>query len=181
MSLRRDLDASDWVRGSRGAQHVLIEYGDFECPMCGQAYWELKRLEEALGDRVAIVFRHFPLAGIHPHAQLCAEAAEAAGAQGRFWQMHDLLFENQEALETPALVAYASNLGLDLHRFRTDLREHRHQRRVRRDFIEGVRSGVNGTPTFFIDSQRYVGVRSAEALAAALEGPEVGHKAGLHP
>ena len=94
-TLNRAVDEKDWVRGSADAPVTLLEYGDFECPFCGQAFWELKRLEEAVGERVRFVFRHFPLAQAHPHARLAAEAAEAAGAQGKFWEMHDTLFTNQ--------------------------------------------------------------------------------------
>src|SRR5688572_12883653 len=112
-ALNRAVDVEDWVRGPADAPVTLLEYGDFECPFCGQAFWELKRLEQAVGDRVRFVFRHFPLAQAHPHARLAAEAAEAAGAQGKFWEMHDTLFANQRALELSDLLAYADDIGLD--------------------------------------------------------------------
>jgi protein-disulfide isomerase len=166
----------DWTKGPLNAPKTLLEYGDFECPFCGQAYPELKRLEEAIGDQLLFVFRHFPLAQMHPHAKPAAEAAEAAGAQGRFWEMHNKLFENQDRLEADDLLAYAGELKLDLPRFVEDLETHRHAPKVRRDFLQGVRSGVNGTPTFFINGQRYNGPHTYEALLATLQGraaPEI--------
>jgi len=170
---RKKADGRDWVRGSPHSQITLIEYGDFECPFCGEAYGELKEVEAAAGDRVAFVFRHFPLSQMHPHAQLAAEAAEAAGAQGRFWEMHDMLFENQEQLDGAALLTYAGALELDLRRFSTDLQTHRHRPKVRADFMDGVRSGVNGTPTLFLNGELYEGPHSADALLAAIEGRDV--------
>lgn len=168
MRLVRALEARDWVRGApRG--RLIIEYGDFECPVCGGAYGELKRLLSTVGDQVGLVFRHFPMNGLHPHAQLAAEAAEAAGAQGRFWEMHDLLFEHQDALSGRALVGYAQALELDLEVFATDVREHRQLARIESDFLEGVRSGVHGTPTFFVDGVRYSGPPTAEGLLGALK------------
>jgi protein-disulfide isomerase len=163
-------DMKDWVRGSADAGVTLLEYADFQCPYCGEASRELKRLEHAAGDRVRFVFRHFPLTQAHPHAQLAAEAAEAAGAQGKFWEMHDTLFTNQRALELSDLLAYADDIGLDRSRFTRDLQEHRFAPKVRRDFMEGVRSGVNGTPTIFIDGQRWDGPYTATALLAGIRG-----------
>jgi protein-disulfide isomerase len=175
---RKKIDRRDWVRGSPQSPITLIEYGDFECPFCGAAYWELKRLEAVVGDRIAFVFRNFPLSQMHPHAQLAAEAAEAAGAQGRFWEMHDMLFENQQQLEASALLTYAGELQLDLRRFARDLQTHVHAPKVRSDFMEGVRSGVNGTPTMFLNGELYEGPHSAEALLAAIEGR---HVPGIEP
>jgi protein-disulfide isomerase len=181
-ALRRAVDDKDWVRGPAHAPVTLLEYGDFECPFCGQAFWELKRLEQAVGDRVRVVFRHFPLAQAHPHATLAAEAAEAAGAQGKFWEMHDTLFTNQRALERSDLLEYADELGLDRPRFTRALQEHRFLPKVRRDFMEGVRSGVNGTPTIFINGERWNGPYAAAALLAGIRGhgsPEVEPMTGL--
>ena len=169
-TLERSVDAHDWAKGPAAARVTLLEYGDYECPFCGRAWLELQRLERQVEDRVRFVFRHFPLSQAHPHAMLAAEAAEAAGAQGQFWPMHDLLYRNQRHLEAPALLGYAADLGLDLARFSRDLQEHRHVARVRRDFLDGVRSGVNGTPTFFINGRRHDGAYSAEALLAAIDG-----------
>jgi protein-disulfide isomerase len=181
-TLKRTVDKKDWVRGPADAPVTLLEYGDFECPFCGQAFWELKRLEQAVGDRVRFVFRHFPIAQAHPHALLAAEAAEAAGAQGKFWEMHDTLFANQHALEPADLLEYADEIGLDRQRFTRDLHEHRFAPKVRRDFMEGVRSGVNGTPTFFINGERWNGPHTAEALLVGLSGgrsPELEELSGL--
>jgi protein-disulfide isomerase len=168
--LRRVVDAQDWAKGNPDAPVTLTEYSDFECPFCGRAFWELKDVEEVAGDQVRFVYRHFPLSQMHPHALLAAEAAEAAGAQGHFWEMHEKLFMNQDDLEPPALLRYASDLELDLASFSRDLQEHRHLPKVRRDFMDGVRSGVNGTPTFFINGERWNGPTTAEALLAGIEG-----------
>jgi protein-disulfide isomerase len=148
---------------------TLVEYGDYQCPACGQAYPIIKALLGRIGHRVRFVFRNFPLATVHPHAEWAAEAAEAAGVQERFWAMHDLLFENQEALGGEDLVRYASGLGLDESRFFEELTEHVHAARVRDDFMGGIRSGVNGTPTFFINEARHDGPFSFDSLLEAVE------------
>jgi protein-disulfide isomerase len=141
---------------SRGAV-TLVEYGDFECPHCGAAHPVVKQVQQAMGTKLRLVYRHFPLTRIHPHAQRAAEMAEAAAQHGKFWPMHDLLFENQDALDDQNLVAYAASLGIDPQWAAAALADGRFQRRVRDDFASGVRSGVNGTPTFFINGQRYDG------------------------
>ncbi|RKG92051.1 DsbA family protein [Corallococcus terminator] len=168
--LHRPTGQEDHFQGSRDAPLLLVEFGDYQCPYCGRAYGEVKRLQEALGDRMALVFRNFPLTQAHPLALQAAEAAEAAGAQGRFWEMHDLLFENQDALELPVLLSHAEGLELDVDRFRKDLASHRYEERIRRDFMDGVRSGVNGTPTFFINGHRHDGDFSTASLLAAMTG-----------
>ncbi len=181
-TLNRAVDAKDWARGPADAAVTLLEYGDFECPFCGQAFWELKQLEEAAGDKVRFVFRHFPLAQAHPHAGLAAEAAEAAGAQGKFWEMHDTLFTHQNALDLSDLLGYADDLELDGARFTRDLQAHRFLPKVRRDFMEGVRSGVNGTPSIFINGHRWDGPYTTTALLAAIGGdrsPDVEPMTGL--
>jgi protein-disulfide isomerase len=172
MTLQREPDAKDWKRGRQDAPARLIEYGDFQCPFCGAAYPELKKLEADLGDGLLFIFRHFPLTRVHPNAQLAAEAAEAAGSQGRFWDMHDLLYENQEDLEPGSVLTYAAELELDLRRFARELEDHRHLPKIRSDFMEGVRSGVVGTPTFFINGVQYHGASTADFLRAAIEGQE---------
>jgi protein-disulfide isomerase len=173
-SLQRPVDSDDHVKGPRHAAVTMVEYADFECPFCGQAFWELKQLEATIGDELLLVFRHFPLTQMHPHAMAAAEAAEAAGAQGRFWEMHDTLFANQRALDPAALMSYAADLQLDLRQFSRDLQGHRHVPRIRRDFLTGVRSGVNGTPTLFINGERYLGPLTFEALLAVLQdAPQV--------
>src|SRR5262245_19436055 len=160
---------SDHALGPETALVTLGEYGEYQGPARGQAYPIIKALLGRLGRRVRFVFRNFPLATIHPHAEGAAEAAEAAGAQGRFWAMHDVLFENQEALGGEDLVGYASALGLDDFRFVGDLTEHVHATRVREDFKGGVRSGVNGTPTFFINEGRHYGPFFLDNLLEAVE------------
>jgi protein-disulfide isomerase len=145
----------DHIRGEANAPVMLVEYGDYECPACGEAHHVLRNLLALTQRRFALVFRNFPLATVHPHAQSAAEAAEAAAEQGCFWQMHDLLFENQDALDPVSLLAYADALAIDVERFADDLRSRRFADRVREDFLSGVRSGVNGTPTFFINGCRH--------------------------
>jgi protein-disulfide isomerase len=166
--LTEPISERDHLRGSPTASVTLVEYGDYECPFCGAAHPVVKQLLQVLGDDLLFAYRHFPLSQIHAHAALAAEAAEAAGAQRRFWEMHDLLFENQDRLEPPSLLGYAKTLGLDLDRFVRELDSHVHAPRVREDFISGVRSGVNGTPTFFIDGVRYNGSFDLPDLLDAL-------------
>ena len=159
----------DHVEGSPSAAVTLVEYGDFECPHCGAAHAIVKQIQELLGESLRFVFRHFPRAQIHPHAERAAEAAEAAGAQGHFWEMHDLLFEHQKTLDDPHLVRFAEALELDVDRFIRELQEGIYRERVREDFMSGVRSGVNGTPTFFINGVRHDGPWDTESLLASIE------------
>ena len=159
----------DHVQGSPDDAVTLVEYGDFECPHCGAAHQVVKQIQKALGDQLRFVFRHFPLTQMHPHAERAAEAAEAAGAQGRFWQMHDLLFEHQQSLSDSHLLLYAEAIDLDTDRFARELAEGVHQPRVREDFMSGVRSGVNGTPTFFINGVRHDGPFDLSALLYAIQ------------
>jgi protein-disulfide isomerase len=148
---------------------TLVEYGDFECPYCRQAFPIVKEVQQRLGKDLRFVFRDFPLTKIHTHAQHAAEAAEAAAAQGAFWQMHDRLFERQFALDDENLVEYATELGLDADRLRGELEAGIYRDRVRDDFMSGVRSGVNGTPTFFINDVRHDGSYDLDTLLAALD------------
>jgi protein-disulfide isomerase len=159
----------DHVSGPDDAPITLIEYGDFECSYCGLAYPILKRVQQALGPRLRFVFRHFPLAQAHPHAELAAQAAEAASAQGMFWEMHDMLYENQDRLDAPDILRYAEALDLDVNRFAEDWASPAVAQRVRHDFSGGVRSGVNGTPTFFVNGVRFDGDwRDAQGFVDAL-------------
>lgn len=167
--LRPPVGPDDHALGSASAPVTLVEYGDYECPHCRAAHPIVKRVLRRLGHDVRFVFRNFPLAQMHPHAVLAAEAAEAAGLQGEFWRMHDQLFEHQEALEREDLLGYAKALGLDPVRFARDLGDGIAGERVRSDFASGVRSGVNGTPTFFIDGERFDESWDEESLAAALQ------------
>ena len=163
------VSARDHLRGRLTAPLTLVEYGDFQCPHCGAAYPIVEQIRQVMGNRLCFAYRHFPLARIHPRAEPAAEAAEAAGAQGRFWPMHDILFENQDALEDADLVLYARTLRLDVARFTEDLATGVHAPRVREDFMTGVRSGVNGTPTFFINEMRHDGPYDLESLVQALK------------
>ena len=158
----------DHSDGPEGAPVTLVEYGDYQCPYCGQAYPIVKELQRRLGERLRFVFRNFPLSQVHEHAEHAAEAAEAAAAQGKFWQMHDYLFEHQKQLDDDHLVQYAGAVGLDGARFETAMRDHAEQPRVREDFMSGVRSGVNGTPTFFVNGVRYDDSWDLDTLLAAL-------------
>ena len=159
----------DHILGPASAAVTLVEYGDFECPHCRMAHDVLDGLLPRFGGEVRFVFRHFPLSQVHPHAQRAAEASEGAGAQGRFWEMHDALFENQDALDDESLAVHAQDLGLDLATFLRDLAARVYTDRVREDFLSGVRSGVNGTPTFFINGRRHDGPWDFESLALAID------------
>jgi NhaA family Na+:H+ antiporter len=161
----------DHVQGPEDAPVTIVEYGDYECPYCRQVVPIARQLQERFGDRIRYVFRHFPLTSVHPNAQLAAEAAEAAGAQGKFWEMHYLLFEHQGTLDRHALIRYARGLGLDMERFERELAEHAHAGRVREDFRSGVRSGANGTPAFYLNGVRYDGPWDLDSLAAEIQKP----------
>ena len=159
----------DHAQGPADAPVTLVEYGDYECPYCGKAYPIVKRVQRELGDRLRFVFRNFPLNTIHAHASVAAQAAESAGAQGKFWEMHDLLYENQDKLADADLNSYALKLGLEIYRFEADMSSQVFAARVREDFRGGVRSGVNGTPTFFINGLRYPGALRMDELLYAIE------------
>jgi len=160
---------TDHVIGPENAKYTLVEYGDYECPNCGRLYLILRDLQKDFGDRLRIVYRHYPLSGIHPHAQQAAEAAEAAAAQGKFWEMHALLFEHQNALDTHDMIRYAGELNLDVQRFRQELKKHICSDRVRGDFIAGVQNGVYGTPGLFMNGVRYDQAWDRETLIRTLQ------------
>ena len=155
----------DHALGPSGAPVTLVEYGDFECPFCGMAYPDIKEIRGRLGDHIRFVYRHFPRPE-HPHARHAAEAAECAAAQSehQFWAMHDALFEHQQALDDEHLVQYATNIGLDVPRFSQDLNHHTYHERVQQDLQGAVRSDVHGTPTLFINGERYQGRARADDL-----------------
>jgi protein-disulfide isomerase len=159
----------DHSMGPPDAPVTLVEYGDYECPYCGRAYPIVKAIQDRLGHRLRFVFRNFPLTQSHPHAQHASESAEAAARQNRFWEMHDMLFEHQRALDDPHLVEYATTVGVAPDVFERDLAQHTFAPRVREDFMSGVRSGVNGTPTFFINGRRHDEPWDLETLLQALE------------
>jgi protein-disulfide isomerase len=171
------LGKRDHIRGKPQAPTTLLEYGDFECPACGRAYPIVKRIEQEADDWLRVVFRNFPLTEIHPHAFSAACAAESAGRQGRFWAMHDMLFENQDRLSDRDLLYYAQRLRLDMQQFVQDFQSDVVAKKVREDFMSGARSGVNGTPTFFINERRYDGPSDYPYLAAAIQqvAREVSH------
>ena len=158
----------DHIRGVATAPISMLEYGDYECPFCAEVQPIVAEIQERLLDDLCFAFRHFPLTTVHPHSEHAAEAAEAADAQGSFWQMHEMLFQNQQALEDEDLVQYASLLGLDEVRLIREVEAGAHAERVRDDFKSGIRAGVNGTPTFFINGERYDGARGLEEMLAAL-------------
>jgi protein-disulfide isomerase len=159
----------DHTQGPDDAPVTLVEYGDFQCPDCGVAYAIVQELQKDMGGRLRFVFREFPLTDIHRHAEAAAEAAEAAGAQGKFWQMHDLLFRHQQALRDQDLRHYAQRIGLDMAAFERDLSRHVHAERIREDLAGGLRGGVPGTPTFFINGVRHDDSYDLETMTDALE------------
>jgi Na+/H+ antiporter NhaA len=168
MDLYTDVDPErDHFRGPVDAPVTVLEYGDFECPFCGRAEPVVRELLQEYAD-LRYVWRNLPLSDVHPHAQLAAEAAEAAGSQGKFWEMHDLLFEHQDALTSGDLVSYAQELGLDVEDFSNDLSFNAHAARIAEDVDSADLSGVTGTPTFFINGRRHVGAYDIAALSAAV-------------
>jgi protein-disulfide isomerase len=168
-SLYLPVGKRDHFRGPADAPVTLVQYGDFECPYCGKSHGILHELLEDLGPQLRLVFRHFPLASIHPHAEMAALAAEAAGAQGKFWEMHDLLFENQMALEDEDLLRYAEDVDLEMAEFQEALLSGKYLPHIKDDFLSGVRSGVNGTPTFYINEVRHDGSFEYPVLFRALK------------
>lgn len=162
------LEDRDHIQGSINAELLLLEYGDYQCPYCGEAYYEVKALQKRLGDRLCFAYRNFPLVDSHPHAEHAAEAAEAAHAQGKFWPMHDALFENQPKLDDQHLARYAAELGLDPDRLMTDLLAGAHAARIQEDLQAGARASVRGTPTFFINGALYEGEPEVDAFLDAL-------------
>jgi protein-disulfide isomerase len=163
------VSAGDHVLGLPGAAVTVVEYANYECPRCNEAHRIVKHLQESMGEELCYVYRHFPLPQIHPHAQAAAEAAEGAGAQGKFWEMHGRLFDHQDSLEEGNLLRLAAQLEIDQTRFFYDLKLRKFQERVRENFMSGVKSGVNGTPNFFINDVRYDGPLEFQSLFSAIE------------
>jgi formate-nitrite transporter family protein len=168
MDLTPPLSAEDHVDGPDRAELELVMYGDFQCPYCAAAYPIVKRVRDQLGPRLLFAFRHFPLE-IHPEAERAAETAEAAAAQGAFWQMHDRMYESRGALGREHLLAYATELGLDGERVAVELDSEAHRPRVQRDLDSGLASGVTGTPGFFVGGRMHRGSFDASSLITALE------------
>jgi len=170
MSLKIPIDQHDHALGAPDAPLTLLEFGDFECSYCIAAHPTVQGLIARMGERLRFVFRHMPLGEVHPHAELAAEAAEAAGAQGRFWEMHDALFERHAELGPELMTMLARRLQLDTTRFADDLSSRRFRDHVKRDFLGAIRSGVPGTPAFFVANELYVGSIDEQSLSAALQG-----------
>jgi len=163
------LTPADHTQGGPEAQYTLVEYGDYQCPSCGEVLPLIKQVRKHLGDKLSFVFRNFPLSEIHEHAESAAETAEFAAAHGKFWEMHDLLYKHQDALELPNLLAYAKQLHLDVEALKTALADGVYQKRVHTDLKSGERNGVHGTPTFFVNGHLYDGSYDAQSLIEALE------------
>jgi protein-disulfide isomerase len=159
----------DHIRGTVGAPVTLLEYGDYQCPHCAAAHAFVESVRQQAGDELQFAFRHFPMSAIHKRAERATEAAEAAGGQGQFWSMHDLLFENHEALEDDDLIVFAAEIGIDAVRFARDLASAQYAARVREDFLSGLESGVKATPVFFINNVRLVGAYDVDSLADAIQ------------
>ena len=169
-TLSEAVGPNDHVEGTAGV--ILVEYGDYQCPYCGDFYPVLKEVQARLGGRMSLVFRNFPLTEAHPQAFVAAEAAEAAGGQGKFWEMHDALYENQADLSPDAIVGYAQQIGLDMDRFVREVNDQTYAKRIKHDFQTGVMSGVNGTPCLFINGERYDGPRDSDTLVEILTAAE---------
>jgi protein-disulfide isomerase len=167
LSLPVDLKR-DHIQGPDSAPVTLVEYGDYECPYCGQAHPIIKQIQDYFGDNLRFVFRNFPLTQVHPHSQRASEAAEEAAAQNKFWKMHDYLYEHQQALDDKHLEKYAKIIELDLERFDEDMENHIHIPKIREDFLSGIQSGVNGTPSFYINGTRYNGSWDFDTLMQTL-------------
>jgi protein-disulfide isomerase len=160
---------TDHVRGRSDAPLTLFEFGDYECPGCRIAYFDILKLQTTFGDRLQFAFRHYPYAKIHPHAELAAQAAEAASAQGKFWEMHELLFSDQSRLKLHDLLGRAEALALDLKRFKSELNDEVYLEQIRSDFRSGVQNGVYSTPGIFINGIRLNGESDFESLRRALD------------
>jgi protein-disulfide isomerase len=159
---------ADHQRGPADATVTLVEYGDYECPDCLNSEPIVKQLQARMGGRLRVIFRHFPRNSIHPRASAAAEAAEAAAQQGRFWDMHESLFQHQRELSEIDLTHLALRLGLDVYRFQRDSESESHSRRVRDNYDGAIRSGISGTPTFFINGCRHSGSNDFDALFSAI-------------
>jgi protein-disulfide isomerase len=169
MPLRPPVSENDHMQGSSAARIELVEYGDYQCPYCGAAYPIIKNIQAQLGGDLKFIFRNFPLDKIHPQATMAAVASEAAALQGKYWEMHDLLFENQKKLNYSSLLKYATQLDLDIARFEMDIAKPEYTEKVKDSFYSGMRSGVNATPTFFINNEKYIGQWDGDELLKYLQ------------
>jgi protein-disulfide isomerase len=168
-TLKTPVTQTDHIRGPANAPITLVEYGDYECPHCAAAHPIVGQVQLHFGERMRFVYRHFPLTEIHPHAGIAAESAEFAGAAGLFWDMHDALFENQDRLSLTTIFLIGAELGLPEAAMRNALETGQYRKKVRDDFTSGIRSGVNGTPTFFINGVRYDGAYDYASLVAGIQ------------
>jgi protein-disulfide isomerase len=155
--LRIAVNNNDHIEGDLSAAMVLVEYGDYQCPHCSNAYIIIKKIQQEFGPGLAYVFRHFPMTEVHFYARQAAIAAEAAGFQDKYWAMHNMIYENQEKLSTAGLSGFAKKIGLDMDKFKRDIHDEKLEIKVDADFEGGMRSGVNFTPTFFINGTRFEG------------------------
>jgi protein-disulfide isomerase len=170
VKLKNAVTQRDHISGAADAPVTLLEYGDFECIYCGRAYPVIKEVQKRLADNLRFVFRHFPIVQIHPHSSRAAEAVEAAGAQGKFWEMHDQLFTHQQALEDRDLARYATRIGLDVDRFARDMSENTFLKQIEADYNRSLfDEHVTGTPTFYINEVRYNGSTNVESLLLAVK------------
>jgi protein-disulfide isomerase len=167
--LKPPLEARDHILGTDAAKITLVEYGDYQCPHCRAAVAVVDELRGRYGDNLRFAFRHFPLAKMHPQARQAAEAAEAAAAQGKFWEMHAALFRQPPQLQQEQLIQHARDLGLDVERFKSELENHTYAARIQEDLASGVRSGVNATPTFFLNELRHNGGYALDGLVKTIE------------
>lgn len=173
-SLISSVSPSDWSKGTKEAKVVLVEYSDFQCPACGVYYPFVKQLNQEFADKVQFAYRHFPLKQIHANAEFAVRAAEAAGRQEKFWEMHDLIFENQSSWSNQrnakdVFVSYAYSLQLDIERFENDLNSKEIKEKVENDYQSGIQSGVNSTPTFFLNGQKIQNPRSYDEFRKIIE------------
>jgi protein-disulfide isomerase len=174
--LKPPVSEKDHVKGNLNAPVILVEYGDFQCPYCGAAFPIVKQIEKIYENRLALIFRHFPLAESHPYAQAAAIAAEAAANQGKFWQMHDLIFENQASLNPQTLLLLAKSLKLDIKTFEKDITDPKVFEKVEANFESGIVSGVNGTPSFYINGMKFDGSYDFHSLTRAIDEALLEHK-----
>ncbi len=166
--LTQRVSARDHAEGPTDAPLTLVEYGDYQCSYCGAAYPIIKRLQKTLGKKLRFVFRNFPVTQAHPYAMIAAETAEAAALQGKFWEMHDLLYEQQTLLEPDIIPSWAKRIGLDIDKFGNDIKQGVVKKRIKEDRQSGIRSGVNGTPTFYVNGTRYDGLYDYDSLLVIL-------------
>lgn len=157
MSLKPSVNKTDHAQGNDNADLTIVEYGDYQCPYCGAAYPVLKELMKEFKGQIKFVFRNFPLSEMHPYARPAAIAAEAADLQGKFWEMHDVIYENQQSLNENLLFQLAEKIGLNLSQFKEDIQKTELEKKVDSDFESGIISGVNGTPSFFINGNKFNG------------------------